>query len=678
MPYAVAGADRAELAADFDRAARLLLIAVEMIPRADPQRPGLLARLALALTWKGDRGGIAVRHRRGRRPDRSKTEVPAGELLEAGLAVDSHLCQRRQPGAPPGCVVKGADTPSSFRFDRFEFQAEPLGLRCEGKRRSVQALPLRLLALLLERAGEPVSRDEICAGLWMGRAPADVEHSINTAIKKLRRVLSDSAKQPLWIETVRDGYRFAGRVESGAASDHRTSIERLRHLPLVKRDADDDRLARVLDTTTRRTGSCLLLLGEDGIGKTRLLGALAERARWRGIRVLWGQCVEGGWDPYGPIADAALRLGSDELRRAAGSHARLLASIVPALRDAAESGPDGLRLAPDEERDRIPSAFVETLRQATSFAPLLLVLDDLQWADPSTLDVLSRLFDRLPESAICVAAAAREPSREAHAVLQLLDSLPSDSVCERIHLTGLGRNEVGQLVAAIAGHEVDARFTTALHHETNGNPLFVREVLRSLLEARAIDQEDRSWGSVSLEQLDLPVSVREVVARRLGRLSTAGRRLLDAASVFTASFDFPVASRAGGLDEAMARAALEELVDASLVRGTESDHGYDFCHALVRNAVYRQLSPSRRVRLHRSVAVLLETRERAAAGAIAGEIAEHYLRSAELQGADAGLRHCLGAAAKAEATAGAHAEAARLLGSGLALLSATDPRRARV
>jgi DNA-binding winged helix-turn-helix (wHTH) protein len=560
-----------------------------------------------------------------------------------------------------------------IRFGAFELDVERGELRRQGRPVPLQELPLRLLTQLLERPGETIRREEIRARLWPDSVVVDFEHGLNTVVRKLRLALGDSPARPRFIETVpRRGYRFVGRVladeaEPAPPDDRADAAAALARTPFVGRTRELGQLAARLSAARSGYGSFVLVGGEPGIGKTRLLEELAEHARGEGVRVLWGRCIEGEWSlPYAPFGEAlgewARATHLQLVRELVGAHAPLLARIAPALggrlADLAEPPP----LEAEDEGPRIAQALVEILRALAEHEPLLLVVDDLQWADRATHALLRRLAPLAGGLPLLITAAGRlEPDA---------GEVPGGG---RIELAGIDVAHLRALLETLADHAVESELPVVLHRETGGNPFFVREILLHLAEVGDIGRVSGEWRRRrDVADLDWPASVREVVERRLARLSDDARRLLLVACVFPGSFDFPIAAATAGLAELDALDALDEALEAQLVRESNVPDRYEFSHALVRGVLYAGLNPSRRTRTHRRVAEGLE-RERGRALSDA-EIVEHWRRSADLPGAEAGVGSCLAAAEAAERV-GAHVETAAMLRIALLLAPASDGRR---
>jgi tetratricopeptide (TPR) repeat protein len=262
-----------------------------------------------------------------------------------------------------------------------------------------------------------------------------------------------------------------------------------------------------------------------------------------------------------------------------------------------------------------------------------------------------------------------------HPLAEALNTLRQVADYGRVRLTGLTSNAVGDLLSTLATHDVPQGLAEAISTETDGNPFFIRQVLRHLVEEGQIYQEpDGTWTSdLAVADMGIPEGIREVIGRRLSRLSPDANALLAAAAGFEASFRFDVVAAVAELSEAVALDALDEALTARILEPGGSDDTYAFTHALVRQTVYLEANPSRQVRLHRRIAEALED---SSPGEHA-EIASHFHRSSVLPGSERGAAHAERAAAHAETT-GAHEEAVAFLRIALDLLPDADLRRPRL
>src|SRR5262245_23728236 len=454
----------------------------------------------------------------------------------------------------------------------------------------------------------------------------------------------------------------------------------LRHTPFTGRAAELARLERRLEEARGGRGGVAMLVGEPGIGKTRTREEFAETAQE--AFVLWGRSYEGAAArPYGPFAEAiaeyAHKADAETLRADLGPGAAPLARLVPALKERLPDLPEPVPLQPDEERTRLIDAVTQFLLAVAGRVPTVLVLDDLHWADAGTVALLRHVARFAPRGRLLVLGAYRgvEVGR-AHPLADVLGVLPRETTYDQLALTGLEPEAVQEILEAVADHEVARQLVAILTRETSGNPFFIRAVLLHLLEQGALVRDGGRWRVAgSLERLGLPETVRQVIERRLARMSDGATRLLRVAAAFTGGVDFEVARRVAELEQTPALDALDEALGAQLL--TSTGQTYDFPHALVRHTLYEGLNPARQVRLHRAIAEAMEAVLGERVREHAAEIARHYYRSASLPGAERGAPYCLTAAEQAERAA-AFAEASDHLQAALALLPETSPSRSRL
>jgi DNA-binding CsgD family transcriptional regulator len=421
-------------------------------------------------------------------------------------------------------------------------------------------------------------------------------------------------------------------------------------------------------------GGVVVLAGEAGIGKTRLAHEFAQGAVRAGAAVLWGCCFEGDWQPaYGPWAEAlgayAASLPAATLAGQLGPGAAPVARLVPAVRAALPDLPTPSLLGPDEERVRLHDALIRFLLAASALRPLVLVLDDLHWADPDSLRLLRHAARFLGRARALVVGAYRDPEAgltDDHPLMDTLSVLRREGGYTRVALRGFGHDETAEYLAGAAGEPLPGALVRAIGEETGGNPFYAGEVFRHLAEeAKVVRRDGRWWTDRSVHELGIPEGVRRVVGRRVARLSAPTGALLRQAAGFTAGFAFDVLGALTGLPEPALLDCLDEALRAGLLRvDGRAPPRYAFAHAIVRHALYGGLNPDRRARLHRRIALALEQVHRTGGGdrepEHAAELAAQYHASAAMPGAERGIPYALRAAERAD-EAYAHARSAGFL-----------------
>lgn len=477
------------------------------------------------------------------------------------------------------------------------------------------------------------------------------------------------------------------RLIPSSETDHQAEPlrARLARMPFVGREAELRRLKDHLNEAAAGRGGMVVLAGEPGIGKTRLTEELAEHATEGEWLVAWGRCFEGDYaPPYLPFAEAIEAIATSipveglgaELSPVAGP----LVQLVPRLRHRLPDAPDPVRLQPDEERFRILDAVGQFVTVASRRMPLLVCLDDLHWADGGTAAMLRHVARFLPPNRVLLVATYRDTEiARRHPLAEALTALHRESNFKRIKLGGLEPDDVGELLGLLTENFPHV-VVDSITKSTEGNPFFIKEVVHHLLEEGKIslDADGRWTSALSISQLGIPDGIRDTIHRRLSRLSGSANRLLGVACAFEGEFNFEVVAEVAELEESAALDALDEAVAAELVQPLGGSTSNRFSHALIRQTLYEDLSPARRVRIHRRMAEALSARHSGhLSPAQAAEIASQYHRSADLPGATTGVEPALMAASHAEATGG-HYDAARFLRIALDLLADGDARLPRL
>jgi len=403
----------------------------------------------------------------------------------------------------------------------------------------------------------------------------------------------------------------------------------------VGRQAERERLAELWAEACEGSLQLALISGEAGVGKTRLATHLALGVREEGATVLYGRCDEDLGVPYQPWGQALSHLVGQApqsiLDAHVDAHGGDLARLVPALSERVPDLPAPRQSDPETERYLLYAAVAGLLGGAGVAEPLLLILDDLHWADQPTLSLLRHIVTSDASMRVMAVGTYRDSdlSRN-HPLTALLADLHRDQGGDRMRLTGLESKDVLALMEALAGQELDEEghaLAAEITRETAGNPFFAGELLRHLIESGAIArQQDGRWRLVGdLAELGLPQSVREVIGRRVDRLGSVARTALSAAAAIGRDFDLDLLLGVLDLTETQLLDLLDEAVAASLLReSTERAGRFTFTHALVEHALYEDLGATRRARLHRRIAEALEERCGPEPGERLGELAGHW------------------------------------------------------
>jgi len=400
----------------------------------------------------------------------------------------------------------------------------------------------------------------------------------------------------------------------------------------VGRDGELDRLGQLWKEVTAGERRLAFLAGEPGVGKTRLAAELARRVHDEGATVLAGRCDEDLGVSFQPFVEA-LRHFVDHapvLTGRLGRYGGELVRLVPELAERVPDLPVPLRSDPETERYRLFDAVAAWLVAASAEEPLLLVLDDLQWAAKPTL-LLLRHVVRTGGGRVFVLGTYRDTElAHDHPLVDVVADLRRQGGVERLSLSGLDDAGVAAIVEQAAGRTLDEAgiaVARAVYEETEGNPFFVREVLRHLAESGAVERREGGWATrLPVDQLGIPEGVRDVVGRRLARLSGDANQALRVAAVVGADFELDVVQAAADLGGEALLAAVEEAVAARVVIEVSATR-FRFAHALMRATLYESLTATRKVTLHRKAAQAIETVHEGGLDDYLPALAHHWARA---------------------------------------------------
>jgi DNA-binding SARP family transcriptional activator len=375
--------------------------------------------------------------------------------------------------------------------------------------------------------------------------------------------------------------------------------------PFVGRESERATLSAALSRALQGSGSLILIGGEPGIGKTRLAEEAAAEAASRGMTVLAGHSYEmAGASPYVPFVEileiALAGAESDEafLADILGDAAPEVARLQPRLRRLFPTLPAPLDLPPEQERRYLFTCLSDVLARLAGARPTVVLLDDLHWADEPTLVFIEHLAPQLPQLALVVLATYRD-DEVGRPLARTFEALHRRRLAQRLKLEGMAEAETAEVVRMLAGQDPPSVLVQGLHAETEGNPFFVEEVFRDLVEDdRLFGEDGRFRNDIDIAALKVPEGVRLVVGRRLERLSDDAQRLLVAAAVAGRVFSFRLLQALADLTADAVLEVVEEAEQAMLVREGAEEGEFLFAHELIRQTLVAGLSSPRRHRAH--------------------------------------------------------------------------------
>jgi DNA-binding SARP family transcriptional activator len=433
----------------------------------------------------------------------------------------------------------------------------------------------------------------------------------------------------------------------------------------VGRECELAELVGALEDAMAGRGRLVLVVGEPGIGKSRLTDELIGHARERGVWVLLGRCWEAGGAPaYWPWVQSlrayVRESGTAALRSQLGAGAADLAQIVPELRQRFPDLPEPASPESEGARFRLFDATAEFLRRASESRPIVFALDDLHAADAPSLLLLRFLARELGSARILLLGAYRDVDPVPRQPLtEMLAEVSREPVTRRLSLGGLSEREVAEYVELTASEIASAQLVTALHEQSDGNPLFVGEIVR-LLSVEGVHAEHGADVGLAI-----PQSVHDVIARRLTHLPEECKRVLLLASVLGREFALAPLARMSGVPEDELLDVLDEAMAARVVSDVPGGPGHvRFAHVLIRDTLYEALTTARRVRLHRLAVEAFERLHGDEPGPYLAELAHHSIAGRDF---DKGLSYARRAGDRALALV-AYEEAARLYETALEAL----------
>ena len=495
--------------------------------------------------------------------------------------------------------------------------------------------------------GQHINTPPVAPTWHNGQCPRPLEALIMRLLAKDPSERPESATDVL---SALDAVDLAGGVEQPADSvDAAHSLDSLAGGVFVGRQREMGELKAALEDALSGRGRLVTLVGEPGIGKTRTALELATYAGLRKAQVLWGRCYEGeGAPPYWPWVQAIRSyvrdVDPDQLRSEMGAGAADIAEVVSDVREQLPGLESPQQLEPEQARFRLFDSITAFLKNAGRRQPIVLVLDDLHWADHPSLLLLEFVARELANSRVLIIGTYRdmELSRQ-HPLSHTLGELNRERLFQRVLLRGLDQDDVARFIELASGVTPPPGMLEAVHRQTEGNPLFVTEVVRLLVQDGELTQDSGRGEGRDSWSVRIPEGVREVIGRRLDRLSERCNETLTIASVIGREFTLgQLSPLIEDMTEDRLLEVLEEALSARVIEELPRMVGrYQFTHALIQETLSGELTTTRRARLHARIAEALEELYGDDAESHAAELAHHFVEAEGVLGTEKLIRYSL-------------------------------------
>ena len=435
-------------------------------------------------------------------------------------------------------------------------------------------------------------------------------------------------------------------VEQPSDQSEFSVLDRIVRGRLFGREVEISQARSLWEQAIAAEGQLLLISGEPGIGKSRLMREITTQLEISGGKTYVGECYAEGGAPYEPVTQIVRKYFGENPSNEPQFPDFVLAdliTLVPSIRRYFPDVPPNPPLDPQAEQYRLFENMVAFCSILSEHAPLLLALEDVHWADSGTLSILRHLARRTRRLRLMIIATYREMELDQYRPFQnvLLD-LNRERLATRMKLTRLDRHATAAMLQALFSEEITPNFLEAIYRETEGNPFFIEEVCKALVESGELYYADGEWHRTRMEELVIPQSVRVAIQARIGNLPGDVQETLTLGAIIGREFDFDTLTTTSLHDEDSLIIALETAERAQLIEEISGESGgtFNFVHALIPSTLTESISGLRRRRLHRSVAEAICHQRPGDCEALA----YHYIEGGDLVN---GLEYSLKAAEKA-------------------------------
>lgn len=455
------------------------------------------------------------------------------------------------------------------------------------------------------------------------RLSRSLEHLILKLLEKNPDDRYDSAAQ---VREVLESLETISPVEAGR------ELFQPRRQKMVGREEERQRLLERFKAALTGQGHLVFICGEAGIGKTMLAREVMTYARAEGATALIGHCYDlEGALPYQPFVEALRGYVTSHPRevvcRHLGDTAAELVKLVPEIQQCAPALKAEAPLEPEQERRRLFDGVTRFLNSLAQKKLLLLFLEDLHWADKASAQLLLYLINNLRQTPVLIMVTFRDVElEEGHPFQETIQTLSRQNLYTMITLLRLSPAQVCTQLENIFEQPVDEELATLIYRETEGNPFYVEEVIRALIEEKKIYRENGQLRCVNVESLEIPQSIRDLIVRRLRRLSESALKVMRTAAVIGRRFSFDVLVAVMEVGEDVVLDGIDEALRLRLIRDLGAEDVLVFSYGKIRQVLLNEVSRLRRRALHRKVGQVLETIYRPSMGQVLDQLAYHYLQ----------------------------------------------------